>query len=733
MLFGIDLRYIIVALEAILLIYDIFFRKNRRQAILEKDTIFPLIILLFIWCFISNISWLWNNLEIDIIKWLNQNILLANNAIALIIFYKYKNSINKNQIYTSMIIACLILIASFILTGIGIPLSDISGSDVKAMVAQKNLLGIDVRLAGYAEDANYASALLVLGIITVLQFPKIKTILKIILTLIFCIALGFASSKTILVSIIIGIIYIPTRSLFKKDSSKKILNIIFVTTIIFSAIILPKTGLFSSTSTMENRYLFWGVTEEMFKNSPIVGNGISSARSAINTRFGNWYVQPHSNYWQLLAETGIIGLIIFFILAIRSLSNKNNSKADLFAIIMLLIFGITFEIIQLQMFIFVFYLLAIKSPKHNDEATKVEKNKKILFIVNGLGNGGAERVCINMAEEFLGQGYGVDIIAMSKPQQNNYDINDKINCIYLEYNLDNPLEKIKCIFFGHKKINEIVDNINTYELITSHLPVANIVTRISNAGKRSIYVFHNTVKSTQKGPTAIYKFILKAFFYNRKIVTVSKGIEEEATKKYGLQKKFIKTIYNPLSPIVLNIKNCSNPHKIRPYILVVGRLSDQKRQDRAIKIFYEGYFYKKYDLVLCGDGPNKQKLLNMAKDLKISKEVKIIGWQKNIYDWIKNTNLLLCTSDYEGFPMSLIEASSLKIKIVSSDCNFGPSEILTGEYSKFLIDDKDNIEEYIKKINLAIENYPKSINPIIEKCMPKHVTKKYLDFYEKEI
>ena len=77
--------------------------------------------------------------------------------------------------------------------------------------------------------------------------------------------------------------------------------------------------------------------------------------------------------------------------------------------------------------------------------------------------------------------------------------------------------------------------------------------------------------------------------------------------------------------------------------------------------------------------------------------------------------------------MILVEALNCGTKIVSSNCNFGPSEILVGEYSKFLVE-PDNIQDYIEKIKIALNDYPKETNIIVEKCDPANIIKEYIKF-----
>ena len=86
------------------------------------------------------------------------------------------------------------------------------------------------------------------------------------------------------------------------------------------------------------------------------------------------------------------------------------------------------------------------------------KNKKALFLVNSLSNGGAERVCINMANELIKKQFDVDFIILGKNDKNKYtyDINEKIKIYDLKINTTNRLKKLLKIVSASRKINKIV-------------------------------------------------------------------------------------------------------------------------------------------------------------------------------------------------------------------------------------------------------------------------------------
>ena len=83
------------------------------------------------------------------------------------------------------------------------------------------------------------------------------------------------------------------------------------------------------------------------------------------------------------------------------------------------------------------------------------------------------------------------------------------------------------------------------------------------------------------------------------------------------------------------------------------------------------------ELVILGSGYEEQKLKNYIKLNSLKKYVKLIGYKKNPFKYIKHSNALILSSEFEGSPNILLEAACLKKLIISSDCKTGPKKILS--------------------------------------------------------
>ena len=81
-------------------------------------------------------------------------------------------------------------------------------------------------------------------------------------------------------------------------------------------------------------------------------------------------------------------------------------------------------------------------------------------------------------------------------------------------------------------------------------------------------------------------------------------------------------------------------------------------------------------MIIVGRGILKEELLNFIRLNNLTKKVKIMDFVENPFPLIKQSDLFILSSKYEGLPNVLLEALVLKKFIISSNCRTGPKEIL---------------------------------------------------------
>ena len=110
-----------------------------------------------------------------------------------------------------------------------------------------------------------------------------------------------------------------------------------------------------------------------------------------------------------------------------------------------------------------------------------------------------------------------------------------------------------------------------------------------------------------------------------------------------------------------------------------------------------------FNLLLVGRGIEKENLVKYINKNNLSKQVKLINFQKNPFNLIKSSDVFILTSLYEGLPNVLLESQVLKKFIISSDCPTGPKEILLNGKAGFLF----NVGDHTELSNLIL-NYSKN-------------------------
>lgn len=232
--------------------------------------------------------------------------------------------------------------------------------------------------------------------------------------------------------------------------------------------------------------------------------------------------------------------------------------------------------------------------------------------------------------------------------------------------------------------------------------------------------------------------------YNQcdKIIAITSGIKRDLIKNYKVnQNKFV-LINNPIE-IEFIKKYSSKKEENNQFnqienkkIITIGRLETQKNQIMLLKAFKKvKEKYPKVDLVILGQGSLKEELNQQVRDLKLEESVHFLGFSDNPYYYLKNSDIFVLSSRYEGFPHVLLEAMSLKVPIISTNCPTGPKDILkNGKYGYLVkVDDVKQLSKKILKLLSDDKKYKKKVEKAykeVNKYLPSVITGKYEKLFE---
>lgn len=135
-------------------------------------------------------------------------------------------------------------------------------------------------------------------------------------------------------------------------------------------------------------------------------------------------------------------------------------------------------------------------------------------------------------------------------------------------------------------------------------------------------------------------------------------------------------------------------------IILAGRLTKQKNFDLIIDVFEKNqYLREKYKVFIFGDGELKNKLANKIITKKLNNKIFLMGHVKNIYKYMRNSKLFILTSLWEDPGFVIVEAAFCNLSIIASDCQSGPSEILSKNKLGGYLFKNNDVHDLNNKIN----------------------------------
>ena len=139
-------------------------------------------------------------------------------------------------------------------------------------------------------------------------------------------------------------------------------------------------------------------------------------------------------------------------------------------------------------------------------------------------------------------------------------------------------------------------------------------------------------------------------------------------------------------------------------VISVGRLSPVKGFSQLIRAFKTVVdLYPDWELHIFGEGPERESLLDEIQSLGLQNSVLLHGTTKQVQEELTQASIYACSSRFEGFGLSILEAMSCGLPIVSFDCPYGPRSLIDNGHSGFLVP-LDDVQGLSEKICLLIED-----------------------------
>ncbi|WP_427337955.1 glycosyltransferase [Caloranaerobacter sp. DY30410] len=337
--------------------------------------------------------------------------------------------------------------------------------------------------------------------------------------------------------------------------------------------------------------------------------------------------------------------------------------------------------------------------------------KKIAFILPSLGGGGSEKVVINIIKYLNRNKYNIRLIVINLKGPYIKDLPDDIDIVNLGH------KRLRYSFVDLAK--ELIRFNPDYVFSTLGYLNFGIIVIVKLFKLKSHIIIRESStpsKYIERLPT-IRKYLFSYLYkilYNRADIIVAQCdiMKEDLINNFNINATKVKRIYNPIDIENIVIKGSEfNPYDDRYVnVVAVGRLVYAKGYDillHSIKKLMD--IIPNIKLYIVGDGPLRNDLINLAYELGINEITEFIGFVKNPYPYIKNAQLFVLSSRWEGFPNTLLEALACGTKCVATNCMSGPKEILGDNEYGFLAETEDSKSLYLNMLKcLSSENRTKN-------------------------
>lgn len=315
---------------------------------------------------------------------------------------------------------------------------------------------------------------------------------------------------------------------------------------------------------------------------------------------------------------------------------------------------------------------------------------RIGIVIYSLAGAGAERVSVNLAQEFLAFGHAVDFVLA----QSEGELMGEMP----------PGSGLHVARSGGARawraaITQYVDT-QSPDVLLAMMEGAGVLSIQAARGRDlPVYVVSHIHFSRHCRHASRWKerwlMPLAARWYLSRaagVIGVSRGVSADIRRTAGLKRDKVHTIYNPILTQEF-YRKASEPLD-HPWfvserdwltVVTVGRLTEQKDHGTLLRAISEVNPQRAVRLVVLGQGDRREELEALVEELGIGQIVEFAGFDPNPYRYITAADLFVLSSRWEGFGNVLVEALACGASVVSTDCPSGPREVLgKGEYGELV-------------------------------------------------
>lgn len=303
-------------------------------------------------------------------------------------------------------------------------------------------------------------------------------------------------------------------------------------------------------------------------------------------------------------------------------------------------------------------------------------DKKVILITNTLGNGGAQRVQVELINQWVQNGVHVIVLQTENRDQYNYWVDDRVEILNIHTSNNRLLR------YG-LELKQICALMNRYPEATV---LAFVIHSIFLVSLCSFFTKNRIVLSERNDPDRWPKSALRRYLRDLSFVTADHCVFQSEGARQHFNKRIqhkASIIPNPINPNLPQI----NKGKREDVVITASRLERQKNLPMMIRAFAQfSKYYPNYTLEVYGRGDDEKELQALIQELSLENKAFLKGYSHNIYAEMNRCSIFALSSNFEGLSNSMLEAMAMGLPCVVTDCPpGGAKEVINNNVNGILV------------------------------------------------
>ena len=332
------------------------------------------------------------------------------------------------------------------------------------------------------------------------------------------------------------------------------------------------------------------------------------------------------------------------------------------------------------------YSERLSSRFSNEGASRADFPRKLMIVTSGLAAGGAENVIATLSDHWAGRGIQVGLTVFDRVTP-YYRLNPAVEVAHLDAetfarrtDLLRTAMRLRAL---RRRLREVRP-----DLVVSFLGKANVLAFLASRGLGAPVILSERNNPRMDGYNAAWRRARLACYQRADLLVLPTSAVREALP--GVSEARIRVIPNPLSPLALERGARPRAPAAETTLVATGRLVRQKGFDLLLEAFARVAPERPdWRLEIFGEGPLRGELEALRDRLGLRGRAAFPGVSAEPLGWLSAGSAFVLSSRYEGFGNVLAEAMSAGMGVVSTDCGYGPGEIVTHERDGLLCPPED--------------------------------------------